>query len=55
MNEVALNPLRTRASSGPPKKLLETTWERQQLIETAPVAQSLVADSENYTIVFTLR
>ena len=40
-------------SSGPPKELFDTTWEWQQLIETAPAAQSLVADSENYTIVFT--
>ena len=53
MNEVVLNPLKTSPSFGPPKELFDTTWERQQLIETAPAAQSLVADSENYTIVFT--
>ena len=39
-------------SSGLPKEMLDTTWEWQQLIETAPAAQSVVADSENYTIVF---
>lgn len=32
--------------------MLDTTWEWQQLIETAPAAQSVVPDSENYTIVF---
>lgn len=42
----------TACSSGLPKEMLDTTWEWQQLIETAPAAQSVVADSENYTIVF---
>ena len=45
--------LLSACSSGLPKKMLDTTWEWQQLIETAPAAQSVVADSENYTIVFT--
>lgn len=45
--------LLSACSSGLPKEMLDTTWEWQQLIETAPAAQSVVADSENYTIVFT--
>jgi len=45
--------LLSACGSGLPKDMLDTTWEWQQLIETAPAAQSMVADSENYTIVFT--
>lgn len=45
--------LLSACSSGLPNNMLDTTWEWQQLIETAPAAQSVVADSENYTIVFT--
>ncbi len=44
--------LLTACSSGPPKEMLDTTWEWQQLTETSPAAQSVVPDSENYTIVF---
>ena len=44
--------LLSACSSGLPKEMLDTTWEWQQLNETAPAAQSVVADSENYTIVF---
>ena len=44
--------LLTACSSGPPKEMLDTNWEWQQLIETAPTAQSVILDSENYTIVF---
>lgn len=44
--------LLSACSSGLPKEMLDTTWEWQQLIETAPAAQPVVADSENYTIVF---
>jgi heat shock protein HslJ len=40
-------------SSGLPNEMLNTTWEWQQLVETEPAAQSVVPDSENYTIVFT--
>ena len=39
--------------SGLPKDVLDTTWEWQQLIETAPAAQSMIANSANYTLVFT--
>ena len=42
----------TACSSGSPEELFDTTWEWQQLIETAPAAQSVVPDPENYTIVF---
>jgi heat shock protein HslJ len=45
--------LLTACSSGLPKDMLDTTWEWQQLIETSPASQSVVADSENYTIAFT--
>ena len=38
--------------SGLPKEVLDTTWEWQQLIETNPAAQSMVANSANYTLVF---
>ena len=44
--------LLTACSSGPPKEMLDTTWEWQQLTETSPAAQSVVPDSENYTIIF---
>jgi heat shock protein HslJ len=44
--------LLSACSSGPPKEMLDTTWEWQQLIETSPAAQSVVPDPENYTIVF---
>ena len=39
--------------SGLPKEVLDTTWEWQQLIETAPASQSMIANSANYTLVFT--
>jgi heat shock protein HslJ len=39
-------------SSGLPKEMLDTTWEWQQLIETAPASQSVILHSENYIIVF---
>jgi heat shock protein HslJ len=39
--------------SGLPKEVLDTTWEWQQLIEKEPAAQSAVADSASYTLVFT--
>lgn len=42
----------TACSSGSPEELFDTTWEWQQLIETAPAAQSVVPDPENYNIVF---
>jgi heat shock protein HslJ len=42
----------TACSSGLPKEILDTAWEWQQLIETQPAAQSVILDSENYTIVF---
>ena len=45
--------LLSACSSGLPNEMLDTTWEWQQLTENAPAAQSVVADSENYTIVFT--
>ncbi len=35
-----------------PNEMLDTTWEWQQLIETAPAGQSAILGSENYTIVF---
>ena len=38
--------------SGLPKEVLDTTREWQQLIETNPAAQSMVANSANYTLVF---
>ena len=44
--------LLTACSSGLPKELLDNTWEWQQLIETQPTAQSVILNSENYTIVF---
>lgn len=44
--------LLTACSSGVPNEMLDTTWEWQQLIETQPAAQSVIPDSENYTIVF---
>ena len=44
--------LLTACSSGLPKELLDNTWEWQQLIETQPAAQSVILNSENYTIVF---
>ena len=44
--------LLTACSSGLPKAMLDTTWEWQQLIETQPAAQSVILNSENYTIVF---
>lgn len=44
--------LLTACSSGLPKEMLDTTWEWQQLIETQPAAQSVILNSENYTIVF---
>lgn len=39
-------------SSSPPEEMLDNTWEWQQLIETSPAAQSVILNSENYTIVF---
>jgi heat shock protein HslJ len=47
-----LTAMLTACSSGSPEDLFDTTWEWQQLIETAPAAQSVVPDPENYTIVF---
>ena len=44
--------LLTACSSGLPKEMLDTTWEWQQLVETQPAAQSVILNSENYTIVF---
>ncbi len=44
--------LLSACSSGLPQVMLDTTWEWQQLIETAPASQSVVADSENFTIAF---
>ena len=44
--------LLTACSSGLPKEILDTTWEWQQLVETSPAAQSVILDSEIYTIVF---
>ncbi|HBX70477.1 MAG TPA: hypothetical protein DEH25_14125 [Chloroflexi bacterium] len=40
-------------SSGLPKEMLDTTWEWQQLSETLPASQSMIANSANYTLVFT--
>ena len=37
----------------PAKEMFDTTWEWQQLIETATAARSVIADSGKYTIVFT--
>jgi heat shock protein HslJ len=45
--------LLSACSSGLPKAMLDTTWEWQQLIETQPAAQSVILNSENYTIIFT--
>ena len=39
--------------SGLPKEMLDTTWEWQQLTETMPASQSMIANSANYTIVLT--
>jgi heat shock protein HslJ len=39
--------------SGIPKEMLDTTWEWQQLTETMPASQSMVANSANYTLVLT--
>jgi heat shock protein HslJ len=38
--------------SGLPKEVLDTTWEWQQLTETSPASQSMIANSTNYTLVF---
>ena len=35
-----------------PKAMLDVKWEWIQLTETMPASQSVVADSENYNIVF---
>ena len=35
-----------------PKAMLDITWEWIQLTETMPASQSVVADSENYNIMF---
>jgi len=40
-------------SSGLPKEMLDTTWEWQQLTETMPASQSMIANSANYTLAFT--
>ena len=40
-------------SSGLPKEVLDTTWEWQQLTETMPASQSMIANSANYTLVLT--
>jgi heat shock protein HslJ len=38
--------------SGLPKEVLGTTWEWQQLSETSPASQSMIANSANYTLGF---
>ena len=40
------------ACGGTPKELLDTQWQWTQLTETEPAAQSVVADPENYVLVF---
>jgi len=39
-------------NSSLPKEMLDTTWEWQQLTETMPASQSMIANSANYTLSF---